>query len=34
MIFDYENDIRGEITRAISHYGEANNKYMHDYDGF
>ena len=32
MILDYENGIRVEIIRAICHYGEANNKYMHYYD--
>ena len=32
MILDYENVIRGRIPRAICQYGEANNKYMHDYD--
>lgn len=32
MILDCENDIRVEIIRAICHYGEANNKYMHYYD--
>ena len=32
MILDYENGIRVEIIRAICHYDEANNKYMHYYD--
>ena len=32
MMPDYENAIGGVITRAICHYGEANNKYMRDYD--
>ena len=32
MILDYENAIRGGITKAICHYGEANNRYMYDYD--
>ena len=26
MIFDYENGIKGGMTRAIHHYVEANNK--------
>ena len=32
MLLDYENGIKGEIARAICHYVEANNKYMHDHD--
>ena len=32
MILDYENGIWGGITKAISHYAEANNKYMHGCD--
>ena len=32
MILDYENSIRGGITRAICHYVKANNKYMHRQD--
>ena len=32
MILHYENAIKGWITRAIYHYGEANKKYMHFYD--
>ena len=32
MIFDYGNSIRGEISGAICHYGEANNKYALDYN--
>ena len=32
MILDYNDAIKGGITRAICHYAEANNKYMHDYD--
>ena len=32
MILDYKDTIRGETTRAIFHYADANNKYMHDYD--
>ena len=27
MILDYENVIRGEITRALCRYGESNKKY-------
>ena len=32
MILDHNDAIKGGITRAICHYAEANNKYMHDYD--
>ena len=32
MIFDYENGIRGGITRAICHYVAANNKCICNYD--
>ena len=32
MILVYENSIREGITRTISHYAEANDKYMHGYD--
>ena len=32
MVLDYETNIMGEITRTVCHYGEANNKYMYDYD--
>ena len=32
MVLDYGNGIRGGITRAIYHYDEADNKYLHDYD--
>ena len=34
MILDYENVIREGITRSISCYAEANNKFMHDYRDF
>ena len=30
-ILDYENGIRGGITRTACHYVEPNNKYMCDY---
>ena len=32
MILDYENGIWGGITKPISRYAEANNKYMHGCD--
>ena len=32
MMLDYENGIRGRITRANCHYTKANSKYMCDYD--
>ena len=32
MILDYNNGIRGRITRAIWHYLEANDKYMFNYN--
>ena len=32
MILDYRNDIRRGIRSAIGHYGEADNKYIHDHD--
>ena len=32
MILDYENGIRGGITRYICQYVKANNKYMHRQD--
>ena len=32
MMLDYENGVRGRITRANCHYTKANSKYMCDYD--
>ena len=32
MTLDYKNPITGGITKAICLYGEANNKYIQDYD--
>ena len=32
MLLDYEIGVRGEITRVLRHYAEANNKYIPDYD--
>ena len=32
MTLHYEIGIREEITRAIFHYAEANNKYTYSYD--
>ena len=32
MLFDYENGVRGGITKFICHYAVANNKNMRDYD--
>ena len=31
-MLDYKNAIRGVVAGATFHYGEANNKYMHDYN--
>ena len=31
MILEYKISVGGGITRAIFHYGEANNKYIHGY---
>lgn len=32
LLDNYENCVRGGITRVIRHYAEANIKYMYDYD--
>ena len=32
MILDYENGIRGGMTRVTCHYIKANKKYMPNYD--
>ena len=32
MVLDYGNGIRRGITRAIYHYDEADNKYLHECD--
>ena len=38
MLFDadmlnvYENEMRGEITRKMKYYAEANNKYINNFD--
>ena len=34
MILNYENFIRGVITRAIHHYVEAIQKNMHNHDEY
>ena len=31
-MLDYKHAIRGVVAGATFHYGEANNKYMHDYN--
>ena len=32
MLLDYENGVRGGITRVLRHFTKAQNKYIHDYD--
>ena len=32
MMLDYENGVRGGITRVLRHFTKTQNKYVHDYD--
>ena len=31
-MLDYENGVRGGITRVLRHFTKTQNKYVHDYD--